>query len=1151
MPSPQNGFNSQKDTLTTAVSGVNFIDSLLGGDQWAPGFSATTALTYSFPWAKSSQAWWASNPDYSNKNEPSSAFSLTPGQQQAVRDVLATWSSIANITFLEINETASQVGDLRFTWTTVSNGGASAWAYYPDNYWASGGDVWLSDFFLGDEVGSSWLPGGVVFNTLIHEVGHTLGLKHPFSGMPTLPTATDNAQYSVMSYTEHLNGLFRDVSPDGFGGYSIQFENIQPKTPMLYDIAAIQHLYGINNNYRTGDDVYTFDSNKPFFQALWDAGGSDTISVFNFTTDCVINLTAGSFSSLGIPSDALPSGYVGGTQPTYDGTNNLAIALGCLIENATGGMGNDTLMGNALSNRLLGGNGNDILKGGLGNDTVDGGSGTDTAQLEGAFTSYAISYNSGLAQYTVTGLASGTDTYSNVEFFQFSDALRTASDLATSGSANQTLIGTSGNDTLEGGAGDDSISGGAGDDNLVGGAGNDTLDGGAGVDSVAYYDSPAAVNVNLGAGVATGGDGNDRLIGIENIYGSQYDDTLVGDAGDNAISGYEGNDFISGGAGDDNMQGSAGNDTLDGGAGTDRVEYYFSPAAVNVNLDAGVATGGDGNDRLIGIENIYGSQYDDTLVGDAGANEISGGAGNDFISGGAGNDNLWGNAGNDSLSGGAGYDYLVGDAGNDTIDGGADTDTVSYYFASAAVNVNLDTGVATGGDGTDRLIGIEDIYGSPYGDTLVGSADNNDLSGWEGNDFISGGAGNDYLTGGLGNDTVDGGSGTDTARLEGAFASYIISYNSSLQQYTISGLASGTDTYTNVELFQFADTLRNASDLVTITPPSTSLGPKDDFVVLQPSTSAIAGAGVGNDVYLLSGSMIPAGKAITISDAIGTNTLQLAPGLSVISSQVASTALKLNLSNGASITVLGADKFGFDVGGNLSTGLNPADLSYSQFVQNNLGTSIPSSGVANGTGLTVGSGAVASLLASTSPGNDFIVAQTASAAIIGAGPGNDTYLLSPDLLSAGTNLTISDALGANSVQLANGLQIASAQVAATALKLNLTNGASITVLGADRFTFEARGNTTAGIDLSDLGYSQFVQSVLGVSVTTTGVITSGAITIGGGAFGAMSVVHDRLPIDWPTVSSNLASGDQLDGEQALTLSLVGVNDTVAGPIQVF
>ena len=154
MPTPQNGFNLQKDTLTSPVSGVNFIDSLLGGDQWAPGFSATTALTYS----------------------------LTPGQQQAVREVLATWSTIANITFLEVNETASQVGDLRFTWTTVSNGAASAWAYLPNNYSAAGGDVWLSEYAdsrSGSHLGSetslqryTHLAGDNRYRTVFGDVVH-------------------------------------------------------------------------------------------------------------------------------------------------------------------------------------------------------------------------------------------------------------------------------------------------------------------------------------------------------------------------------------------------------------------------------------------------------------------------------------------------------------------------------------------------------------------------------------------------------------------------------------------------------------------------------------------------------------------------------------------------------------------------------------------------------------------------------------------------------------------------------------------------------------------------------------------------------------------------------------------------------------------
>ena len=335
---------------------------------------------------------------------------------------------------------------------------------------------------------------------------------------------------------------------------------------------------------------------------------------------------------------------------------------------------------------------------------------------------------------------------------------------------------------------------------------------------------------------------------------------------------------------------------------------------------------------------------------------------------------------------------------------------------------------------------------------------------------------------------------------------------------------------------------------------------------------------MGNDTYLLSGSMIPADKAITLSDALGTNTLQLAPGLSVAFSQVAATALRLTLTNGASLTVLGADNFAYDVGGNLSAGLNPAYLSFSQFVQTVLGTTVPTTTpglINNGGALNVGSGPAASLLASTAVGEDFIVAQVRSSSIVGAGSGNDTYLIADSLLPTGTNLTISDALGVNSLQLASGLQIASAQVAATALKLNLASGASITVLGTDRFTFEAGGNTTAGIDQADITYSQFVQNVLGIEIPTTGFNTSAPITIGGDSTSAISVsgnqvvnataaadvfsfnavsaladaagtntqatisgfstASDRLVLDLVTANSSLTRLAQLNGQQGISV----------------
>ncbi len=480
---------------------------------------------------------------------------------------------------------------------------------------------------------------------------------------------------------------------------------------------------------------------------------------------------------------------------------------------------------------------------------------------------------------------------------------------------------------------------------------------------------------------------------------------------------------------------------------------------------------------------------------------------------------------------------------------------------------------------------------------------------------------------------VDGNSLTVSLMATNGILNGVTDANPSLAGTQLTGTAASINTALAAATFT-ATTAGAASIIISlsdgvVTNPITAvytfaaaptLGPTDDFVVLQPTTSTIAGAGAGNDTYLLSGSMIPAGKAITLSDASGSNTLQLAPGLSVASSQVSATALKLNLTNGASLTVLGADKFSYDVGGNLSAGLSPNlsfDLSFTSFVQNTLGTTIPATGLGNAGALVVENGAAASLLASTASGDDFIVPQRASSAIVGAGAGNDTYLLAQDLLPAGTNLTISDALGTNSIQLASGLQIASAQVAATALKLNLTSGASITVLGANAFTFEAGGNTTAGINQPDISYSQFVQTVLGISIPATGLNTSGAVTIGGSTGGAstigvsgnqvvnataaadvfgfnavsaladvtgtntqatisgFSTANDRLLIDLATANASLTRLDQLSGVQGVsvqvdpftattlvafgndanggqpvTLSLVGITNPAAVQIQV-
>ncbi|MDO9226838.1 MAG: calcium-binding protein [Pseudomonadota bacterium] len=275
------------------------------------------------------------------------------------------------------------------------------------------------------------------------------------------------------------------------------------------------------------------------------------------------------------------------------------------------------------------------------------------------------------------------------------------------------------------------------------------------------------MQVDLATGLGTGGDAEgDTLAGIENLTGSAWDDTLTGDAGNNSLAGNAGNDRLVGGAGNDTLTGGAGADWLDGGTGLDRANYAASASAVLLDLSAGTAAGGDAEgDVLTGIENLTGSAWDDTLVGDAGNNSLAGNAGNDSLVGGGGNDTLSGGLGDDLLAGGEGNDALTGGAGADQLDGGIGNDSASYSASTAAVQVDLATGLGTGGDAEgDTLAGIENLTGSAWDDTLIGNALANYLAGNTGHDSLMGGDGNDVLNGGRGNDQLSGGAGKDIFR---------------------------------------------------------------------------------------------------------------------------------------------------------------------------------------------------------------------------------------------------------------------------------------------------------------------------------------------------------------------------------------------------
>ncbi|MBL4871703.1 MAG: putative Ig domain-containing protein, partial [Robiginitomaculum sp.] len=293
-------------------------------------------------------------------------------------------------------------------------------------------------------------------------------------------------------------------------------------------------------------------------------------------------------------------------------------------------------------------------------------------------------------------------------------------------SASETLTGTIYNDEIIGGAGNDTLEGGLGNDLLRGGAGDDILRGGDGQDSISYTEFTTGVVIDLVALAVTGAGGNDTLESIERAFGSQGDDTIIGAGISEILSGLGGVDTISGGAGDDTIEGGAGADVLDGGDGYDLASYVGSATSVHVTLQAdaltpGTGSGGDAEgDTLTNFEGIIGSLHSDVLVGNADDNLLIGNGGNDFLEGGAGAD---------ELLGGDGADFAV------------------YTGSSAGVNINLETGVNSGGDAEgDTFDSIEYVIGSAHDDTIIGNASGNVIEGGAGADVLDGGDGMDAIS---------------------------------------------------------------------------------------------------------------------------------------------------------------------------------------------------------------------------------------------------------------------------------------------------------------------------------------------------------------------------------------------------------------------
>jgi len=428
-----------------------------------------------------------------------------------------------------------------------------------------------------------------------------------------------------------------------------------------------------------------------------------------------------------------------------------------------GGDGNDSINGGGQDDYLFGGEGDDVIVGGGGSDVIDGWTGDDT--LTGGSGKDVFVFGHGRGNDVITD--GGPDDHiwlsqdvnvEDIEIVHEGDQyVLTLTDTGETLTVSDQVGGFYISNTRNGQPGFINLTGKSGQDKLMFSGSRDGY--------IFTFDSNDSMWGNDAGNYINGGEGKDTLLG----FGG--DDTLAGGAGADVLNGggYETLTFQAvGQAGY-----RPGDITLNpNGAGNDTVTYNASDAGVDVDLKRGTGKGGYAEgDSFISIENVTGSEYNDTLSGTGGANVLKGRKGDDIIDARGGDDVIDGGDGNDTIAAGSGNDLITGGKGDDTIDGGEGNDLVNYADEYVSVNVDLEAGTATSSTGNDTLSNVESVMGSFRSDTISGSSEDNELFGaWgddklygrDGDDYLDGGAQNDLLDGGMGDDELVGGSGNDT-----------------------------------------------------------------------------------------------------------------------------------------------------------------------------------------------------------------------------------------------------------------------------------------------------------------------------------------------------------------------------------------------------
>jgi Ca2+-binding RTX toxin-like protein len=832
----------------------------------------------------------------------------------------------------------------------------------------------------------------------------------------------------------------------------------------------------------TGNDSITGGSGNDLLYAITGndtfvgGGGTDALSYTNSTAAISLHLDTGS------------SVNTSGATATFSG-----------ITSFVGSNLNDTIYGSSGNDSVLGGSGTDLFYASLGNDTLNGGAGTNTINFVNATAAVTVNLTTG----TASGW--GADTLSNFT----------------------KVIGSSFGDTITGSTGNNSITGGTGNDLFNATIGNDTYVGGGGTDTLSYAGIGSAVTLHLDTGSSVDALSNTNTFsGIASFIGSNNGDTIYGSTA---------NDSVLGGSGNDQFYASLGLDTLSGGGGTNTINFANATNAMTVNLTTGTATGW-GTDTLTNFQNIIGSSRGDTITGSTGNNSITGGSGNDLFNstigndtyvGGGGTDRLsfagsvsavtlhldtatstdaggntttyagitsftgsnngdtiYGSTGNDSVLGGSGNNLFYASLGLDTLNGGVGgSNTITFVNATAAVNVNLTTGISSGW-GTDTLSNFQKIVGSNFGDTITGSI---------GDDSITGGTGNDLIYATLGSDTLSGGAGTNTLSFANATSASTINLTT--------GATTGWAT----------DTISNFTKVIGSNNGDTITGSTGNDSITGGSGSDLFMSTIGNDTYVGGGGS----DRLSFANSVTAVTLHLDTGTATDASSNTDTfsgvASFIGSNNGD--TVYGSTGSDSVLGG-----------SGNNFFYASLGNDTLNGGVGGSNTLSFVNATTASTInltlgTSSGRGSDTI---SNFAKIIGSNFGDTiTGSTGNNSITGGTGSDLFYATTGNDTFVGGGgTDTLSYANIGTAVTLHLDTGASTdaggnsgTFSGITRFVGSNHNDTIYGSTGND--------SVLGGSGNNLFYASLGADTLNGGVGGVNTINFSNATA---TVAVNLAAG---------------------------